>query len=87
MRVNYQIRVSVLGGSYINIMCMVLNNKAAMVIDLLDSNCTDGVCGNDYYPFKSRIHALAFMLRNGPRPMVCCIETWYNSNSVLTLFC
>ena len=62
MRVNYQIRVSVLGGSYINIMCMALNNKAAMVIDLLDSNCTDGVWGNDYYPFKSKIHALAFMV-------------------------
>ena len=37
-------------------MYMVLNDKAAMVIDLLDGNCTDGACGNDYYPFKSKIH-------------------------------
>ena len=26
--------------------------------------------GNDYAPFKSKIHALAYMLVHSPRPMV-----------------
>ena len=31
--------------------------------------CWDNTDG-DYYPFESKMHALAFMLKNGPRPMV-----------------